>query len=185
MNYYSILANITDDDRPLVREVLGGKLREPDMCIAPDGNPYLYRWNVLRRIEATTYLHLQVASDPERPLHDHPWDNTSVILRGAYNERMYEGFTPGTEGRTAHWTRVIETNAHTIRREQGDVVHRKAEWPHRLFLPLHVPYTITLFTTGPKRRQWGFWTATGWRENHELVETLPDGREIFKGALDK
>ncbi len=188
-SYYSVLANITDVDRELVASLLGGQLREPDLCIAPDGNPYLYRWDLIRHIEATAYLHLQVASDPERPLHDHPWDNQSVILRGAYNERMYEGYLPVStsafEARDAYWTKIVELNAHTIRREQGDVIHRKAEWPHRLFLPLHIPYTLTLFTTGPKRRQWGFWTADGWRHNADLITVAADGRELFAGALDK
>jgi hypothetical protein len=41
--------------------------------IAPDGQPYLYRWHVIERNpEANTYFHIQVDDDPERPLHDHP-----------------------------------------------------------------------------------------------------------------
>ena len=140
--------------------------RQPDLVIAPDGEPYLYRWHVIPRNEhANVYFHIQVTDDPERPLHDHPWDNTSVILAGGYDE-MCMNLHLGED--------------YTVRRREGDVVHRLAEEPHRLLLASPLGYTMTLFSTGPKRREWGFWFPDGWRNQRDVIENLPDGRSLFK-----
>lgn len=169
--FFSVLS---PEDFTLVGTLLGG-FRPPDLVIAPDGEPYLVRWHVIpRNREANVYLHLQVASDPERPLHDHPWANTSVILSGGYLERMFCA-SPRS------WADA--ESARLYARKKGDVIFRDADWPHRLFLPKGTPYTLTLFSTGPNIRDWGFWTQQGWRRNTELVENLPDGRSIFKGPL--
>jgi hypothetical protein len=142
-------------------------LRDPDLCIAPDGEAYLWRWHIVpRNAVANVYFHIQVADDPERPLHDHPWDNTSVILAGGYDEIISTTST----GSPLEVRRVRE----------GDVVHRKAEEPHRLLLASTHGYTMTLFTTGPKRRSWGFQFPDGWRDEREVIENLPDERSIFK-----
>jgi hypothetical protein len=144
--------------------------REPDLVIAPDGEPYLYRWHVIRRNNrANVYFHIQVADDPERPLHDHPWDNTSVILAGGYDE-LYAA---------SDWRRRGQPPL-TRKVREGDVIHRKAEEAHRLLLASPLGYTMTLFSTGPKRRPWGFWFPHGWRDQREVIENLPDGRSIFK-----
>lgn len=141
----------------------GGDVEHPDLVIAPDGDPYLYRWRLLRTPQAGIYFHIQVASDPERPLHDHPWDNQSVILAGGYNEII------GVPG---------HSRTQIFLRYAGDVIHRKAEIPHRLILPDGVPYTMSLFSTGPKRREWGFWYPDGWRPFYEVTKQLADGRSI-------
>lgn len=119
--------------------------RAPDLTISPDGTPYLYRWYIVprRAIGANVYFHIQVASDPERPLHDHPWDNQSVILEGYYHERIQE--------------RPPYDMATTLRRREGQVIHRRAEAAHRLILPEEVPYMMSLFTSGPVVNDWGFW----------------------------
>ena len=154
----------------LARAILAGH-REPDLVIAPDGEPYLYRWHVIPRNEhANVYFHIQVTDDPERPLHDHPWDNTSVILAGGYDELYCEQHTGSTLPGTVRTRRVRE----------GDVVHRKAEQPHRLLLASPLGYTMTLFSTGPKRREWGFWFPDGWRSQRDVIVNLPDGRSLFK-----
>src|SRR5208282_5517483 len=105
----------------------------------PDGEPYLYRWHVIPRNDyANVYLHIQVANDPERPLHDHPWDNTSVILAGGYDEM--------------HQRHPAASSPVTLRKmREGNVIHRKAEEAHRLLLASPLGYTMTLFSTGPKR----------------------------------
>jgi len=145
--------------------------RAPDLVIAPDGEPYLYRWHVVpRNGYGNIYFHLQVADDPERPLHDHPWDNTSIILAGGYQEVLVRS--------PAGWAGMS-----TLDRKPGDTVHRPAEWAHRLFLPAGTAYSMSLFVTGPHRRDWGFWFPDGWRSQKEVVENLPDGRSVFKGEM--
>lgn len=146
----------------------GGYPRQPDLTIAPDGVPYLYRWHLTRRNKkANVYLHVQVASDPERPLHDHPWDNQSVILRGGYKEIIATRIDP--DGRPMRVERFD--------RQVGDVIPRVASQPHRLLLPDYYKYTITLFSTGPKVREWGFWYPTGWKSADDVTRLI-DGQSV-------
>lgn len=167
-----IKALLSEEDAATMALITGAPVGMvgPDLVIAPDGDPYLYRWHVIpRNRQANVYFHIQTASDPERPLHDHPWHNTSVILSGGYDEIINPDplSDPGGEK--------------TISRRVGDVVSREASVAHRLILPEGIPYTMTLFTTGPKVRSWGFWCNDGvWRGHDEVTETLPDGRSVWK-----
>jgi hypothetical protein len=151
-------------------DVLGGDLRDPDLIIAPDGEPYLYRWFLTRtdgRLGGS-FFHVQVRSDPERPLHDHPWDNMSVILSGGYEE-VYQTNPPngGVGVRTLM---------------AGDTVFRRASEAHRLILPPTIPYTMTLFSFGAHRRSWGFWYQQGF-VNHNDVCREVDGKSVhIKGG---
>lgn len=137
------------EDQKLFASLIGDLERTPDLIISDDhGEPYLYRWHVIpRNSTCNVYAHIQVASDPARPLHDHPWDNTSVILSGGYFERMT--MYPNDP----EWAK----RALMHKRVRGDLVSRKATFAHRLLLPENIRYTMTLFTSGPKIQEWGFW----------------------------
>lgn len=149
----------------------GLRFCKPDLTIAPDGTPYLYRWHIIPRNEkANVYLHIQVASDPERPLHDHPWENTSVILSGGYDE-VWDP-TP--------WDRLND-NRDVRKLRAGDVVHRKATEAHRLILPPEIPYTMTIFSTGPVLRPWGFWFPDGWRDSRTVLHN-ENGMSVMNKA---
>jgi hypothetical protein len=172
-------------DREIAVQYLGSLYRPPDLIIAPLGHgEYLYRWYIVpRNREANVYFHVQTASDPERPLHDHPWDNTSVLLAGAYEELLEKspvsaprGSLQGLEGRSPSPFRC------SYLRTAGDVVHRKAEWAHRLILPDSTPYMMSLFVTGPKRRDWGFWTESGWVAYKDVTIEI-DGRSSWKDNI--
>lgn len=117
--------------------------REPEFPIGPD---YLHRWYIIPRNErANVFLHKMLRSDIDT-FHDHPWDNTSLIIAGGYTEETPDG--------------VFERNP-------GDIVGRRAEDRHRLILRDGQP-SIQLFFTGPKIREWGFWCEDGrfihWRD---------------------
>lgn len=167
---------LSADDLNFVSDALGGVLREPDLTIALDGNSpaYLYRWHVIPRNEkANTYLHIQVANDPERPLHDHPWDNMSVIISGGYDELLQALPWPGG---------YVETK----KRRPGHVVFRQAAQPHRLLLAPGVPYTISLFSTGPKVKEWGFWCEVHGRQTwleHAACVSFENGRSVWTGPI--
>lgn len=157
-------------DAEIAHSIVG--YRVPDLVIRPDGEEYLYRWHVVPRNPlANVYFHIQMASDPERPLHDHPWDNTSVILAGGYDEII------SVEPWTAPWSGPGFPVVH--KRKKGDVIHRKSSWAHRLILPPDVPYTMSLFTTGPKERGWGFWQG-GKFERYQDVTEITDGVSTWK-----
>lgn len=138
------------------------RLYFPDLTLAPDGSPYLYRWYLVggsstlgAHAPACVMLHIQVQSDPERPFHDHPWDNQSVIVSGGYEEHI--------QSQPPHGTTEV------VMRHKGDVVTRAATEAHRLILPEGVPYTMTVFSTGPKVRDWGFWYGDVWHHNKQHV----------------
>lgn len=149
--------------------------REPDLTISPDGSPYLYRWHLTpRNQQANVYFHIQVASDPERPLHDHPWDNQSVLLEGHYEEVIQQHPPLDPE--------------RTLVRKQGQVVHRRAEEAHRLVLPEGVPYVMTLFTTGPVVHKWGFWVPDQYNvfrhyEHEQCIVCGDDGSSQFRSPI--
>jgi len=129
-------------------------IHDPDFVI---GEPaYLKRWWIVPRNEfQNVYLHHILRDDDDRALHDHPWDNVSLLLAGRYREITPEG---------------------AFVREPGSVVPRKATDSHRLELIDDKP-VISLFFTGPKVREWGFHCPKGWvhwqdftaGENGELV----------------
>ena len=153
---------LSGEDFKTALEILGPvRIARPDLVIAPDGNPYLYRWHIVRLQAASVYFHIQVASDPQRPLHDHPWDNTSVILSGGYDE-IWE---------PQPWMR--DTREPVMRKlRAGDVVHRLACESHRLILPDGFGYTMTLFSTGPRERDWGFWYPEGLKLHTKVTKTV-------------
>lgn len=164
-------ALLTEEDQAQALAILGSLDRPPDLVIAPDGEPYIYRWHVIPRnaAGANVYFHIQVADDPERPLHDHPWDNQSVILAGGYLETWNPWpQSPGVP--PAESTRI-----------KGDVVQRHAETAHRLELLDNCPYTMTLFTTGPVRRNWGFWAAGEFLPHDLVIENRADGTSVYTG----
>lgn len=155
------------EDWETALNVLGSPTRKPDLTIrSDDGSPYLHRWHVIPHHAgaANVYFHVQVASDPERPLHDHPWDNQSVILAGGYQEVLQEG---------PHLVPTLE------QRVVGQTVWRKAEVSHRLVLPATVPYTMTLFSTGPVRRDWGFWINGTWYSHNACLDHSVEGKSVF------
>jgi hypothetical protein len=133
----------------------------PDKIIYTHGQPFLFRWYLTSpRPEGNVMFHLQVASDPAEDPHDHPWDNFSVILAGGYHEYIGPG---------RYRIRTV-----------GDCIYRRAEMPHRLVLPERLPCSMSLFTRGPKVREWGFykgWRAPGW-VGHEAYNIATDGGAI-------
>ena len=102
------------------------------------GGDYLERWYVVPRSGfCNVYLHRFRRGDDDRALHDHPWDNTSVVISGRYVEVTPEG---------------------EFLREAGAVISRPATARHRVvLLPDDNWPVVTLFFTGPKVRDWGFW----------------------------
>lgn len=114
---------------------------------------YMHRWWLSRPVQhggATEHgarVHQILRSDTGRHLHDHPFDSTSIILRGCYYEE-----TPVDQSQPCSLDSVQKvTKCHSA----GDVVHRRAEDRHRLILPPGKD-CWSLFLVGPKRREWGF-----------------------------
>lgn len=121
-------------------------MREPDFII---GDNYLRRWYIIPRNRwCNIYLHHICKSDDNRALHDHPYINMSIVLRGAYIEVMPD---------KVRW------------RTAGSVVFRRAVALHRLHIRKGES-VWSLFITGPRIRQWGFKCPQGWIPWHQFVD---------------
>ena len=118
--------------------------RSPDFVI---GAGYLYRWYILPRNPiCNIYYHLICGDDDDRALHTHPWVNCSILLSGSYWEHVADGMA--------------------VRRREGSITWRWPSTAHRLELMDGKP-VISLFITGPRVREWGFWCKSRfvhWRE---------------------
>lgn len=126
----------------------------PHFTIGPDDRPYLRRWWVIPRNKLfNIYLHQFLSSDDDRALHDHPWFNCSILLRGQYVEHT-----------------IKAGGIHRKRkRQRGDIVIRSPWTAHRIELMREAP-CWTLFITGPVMRVWGFHCRWGWRPWHKFVD---------------
>lgn len=113
--------------------------RPADFVIGGSDNPYLFRWWLIpRNVVFNVYLHRIVRSDDDRALHDHPWWNLSIILKGAYIE---------------HTIAAGGINRRAVR-SAGAIKFRLGKAAHRL--ELVGVECWTLFITGPRFRAWGF-----------------------------
>jgi len=136
--------------------------RAPDFVI---GDNYLRRWWVIPRNEGCNiYLHEITKSDEDRAGHTHPWNNTSYLIEGEYVEVVYSRQTPWAELDRFH-------------RKAGDIVERTADHCHRLIVP-EGGRAVSLFITGPKIQEWGFWCAEGERFVHwtDFVDMTDSGK---------
>lgn len=150
--------------------------RPPDVVIGGEDRPYLRRWWVIPRNRFfNIYLHQFLRSDDDRALHDHPWSNVSVLLRGAYREHSFTGL-----GNVQ--VRTIAAPAIRVR-SSGKFAHRiellREDWCGK---PIGAEMPCwTLFFTGPRYRQWGFHCPRGW-VHWKLFTAADDEGAIGKGC---
>jgi len=142
--------------------------READFAIRPTGETYMLRWFVIPRNRFfNVYLHVMYRADDDRALHDHPWPSMSIMLSGDLREHYCA--TP----KQLNW----KPSSRVLR--EGSFVFRRARFAHRLEpMSKHV---MTLFVTGPRVRQWGFWCPKGWRHWREFTSGT-DGSGIGRGC---
>lgn len=127
--------------------------RDPDIII---GDNYLRRWWVIPRNPFyNIYLHEINNSDDDRALHDHPWENQSFLIRGRYLEHTPEG---------------------SFERTEGSYIKRPATAMHRLEVYPGETGVISLFTTGPIVREWGFDCPKGWVPWEEFLKPDLNGQ---------
>ena len=141
--------------RRLADRIIGlADRRPPDFVIGEPGAPYLLRWWLIPRNRVfNIYLHCILRSDDDRALHDHPWVNISLLLRGVYLEH---------------------TDSRILLHVAGDIVARRATMAHRLQL-VDERTAWSLFITGPTVRTWGFWCPQRWRSWKIFTAHAEDG----------
>lgn len=150
--------------------------RQPDFIIGGTERPYLLRhWLLPRNKLFNVYVHQFLRSDDDRALHDHPWAfNASWLLEGAYIE-----WVPG--GKTAN---PLRPEFRFLSAGQW-----KFRWgcaPHRVqlhrFADRETP-CWTVFITGPRIREWGFYCGKGWVHWKQFTSAQDKGA-VGKGCGD-
>lgn len=143
--------------------------REPDFIIGTKDNPYMQRWWLRRDNQGGCYVHRFLRDDDDRALHDHPWRSISIMLEGETREQYAPNLTDPRDP-SQHKTRELGP---------GDVVFRDAGFSHRIELISKT--AVTLFITGSRHRDWGFWCPQGWTHWREFTATDNPG-EIGRGC---
>jgi len=149
------------------------------------GEPYLERYHLLRLPGGGgLYLHRFLASDPDRGLHDHPWDKAfGMVLSGGYQELRLASRGDGEQVVTRH------LRPGSINRIRGGDFHR-------IVLPGERE-AWTLFGHSRKYKDWGFVNLddAGQRrfQPHDAVtnesdhrlwwRTAPRGRRVAREPL--
>jgi hypothetical protein len=138
--------------------------RPPDVVIGGAADPYMRRWWLIPRNRFfNIYLHHFMRSDDDRALHDHPWWNLSVLLRGRYIEHTISAGGINQK----------------VERCAGQMKFRGAKTAHRIEL-VDGP-CWTLFITGPRLRDWGFHCRLGWVPWQQFTKPENPG-EVGRGC---
>lgn len=137
--------------------------RRPDFEVVRDGDKevYLRRWWVIPRNNYfNVYLH-HMLRDDDPILHDHMYVSVSLMVgRGLLMEnyclRPKSGELPVHRSRWVH---------------EGDVVFRSSRMAHQLIV---LRETWTIFVTGPRIKEWGFYCPKGFRHWKQYVALSQD-----------
>ena len=152
------------------------------------GEPYLERYYVaglgrcgLRGWHA--YLHRFVDSDPDRGLHDHPWNRAiSLVLTGGYDELRFS--RPPREANAGSAIADPPLSRRHVRPWRFNFLRGRDY--HRVVLRGGRP-AWTLFLHGPRVKGWGFLRAGRYRpmarsgadfRHRNWWQTAPSGRAV-------
>lgn len=167
-----------------VERYIGTTPRDRSIPPDPQADHYMWRWHRFRlKWLASCYYNLVLRSDDDRSLHDHPWWNISIVLRGGY------------------WEHTIAAGGihQKVWRGPGSVVFRRASAAHRLelnktrgvnpHLPTlgnidHVPIpALTIFLCGPVLRRWGFHhPSLGWTDAKHWDSVMDHGKRTVSDS---
>lgn len=147
--------------------------RPPDFrVVREEGAVYLNRWHLVPRNNwFNVYLH-QMLRDDDDVLHDHPYSSLSLVLADGLVERWVEDVSEFCQlvRRKYPEETVIDPAQFATERVlyRGQLVWRSSRMAHQLVV---VRPAWTLFVTGPRVREWGFWCPRGWRPWRQYVDT--------------
>lgn len=154
---------------------------------------YLIRYYVIRSRFFNFFIHQFLRSDRD-DLHDHPWNFCTYLVRGAYTENKFNPETGKVEATRrentkqvySYRTRVtgVDSRGYEVveaydqryynHRQKNTFVFRRATDQHQVVvdrdLKLHEKdeAALTLFFSGPTKREWGFV-----REDENQREWIP------------
>lgn len=129
--------------------------------VSRSGEVHFRRYRLIQTPWFAIYLHKICQSDMDRDMHDHPWNFTSLILKGAYQEdvREYPKFD----------------HIRTMVYEPGDRVSHRAEDAHKLSLVTDSVWTLVM--TSGHDRYWGYRLRDGtWIGHAEYRQLKNEGK---------
>lgn len=149
----------------MMKTIYNAFRRPPDFIVGGWDNPYMLRWWIIPRNRFfNIYLHKFLRDDEDRALHDHPWPSLSIIIKGGYLEHLQNG----SMRMCGRFTTIFRRSTHRHRIELFKPANRPCH--ERNGLP-----AWTIFITGPRIREWGFWCG-GERFVHWQEFTSPDDK---------
>ena len=170
--------------------------RRPDFVIGAQspGGAYMHRWYIIPRNRwFNIYLHHFIRSDEDEALHDHPWANCSILLRGSYIEHTIaaggvhhrQQYDEGTvklrlSGKMAHRVELLTASfSDIVPHKEKNLIGGGVAVTHTYNIPC-----VTLFLTGPMYREWGFHCPNGWRRFSEFAKLKAGTSDRGKGCAD-
>lgn len=135
-------------------EIIGhnARSRKATNHAVPVVRPFLRRWLVIPKNRLfNIYYHNFIRDDEDRALHDHPWANLSIVVRGRYIDHTIDAGG-------VHKREVVKA---------GQWKFRTAKQAHRVELVDGEP-SWSLFLTGPITNTWGFHCPPGWITHREF-----------------
>lgn len=119
-----------------------------------EGEVHFRRYRLLWTPLFSIYLHNILKSDEDKHLHSHPWDYTSIILRGGYTEflaRRTNLYDILLSFLFSSCPDPFQTEINTFK--PFSMVRRKKEDYHKISL---LSPTWTLVWTGRRNESWGY-----------------------------
>lgn len=112
------------------------------------GEIYLDRLRIVQTPYFGVYLHWIHEPDSDRDPHDHPWNFTSIILKGSYTERVWDYPALGTQDYKGYQRTWHRFTRHKMTMEKAHKIEEISK-------PL-----VTLIFVGKRSRNWGFWVPS-------------------------
>lgn len=125
------------------------------------GEKHFQRYRLIQTPWFAVYIHHICKSDMEKDAHDHPWNFSSILLEGAYQEKSW--CAPNFDDEATYNTYY-----------SGDVVKHKATDAHKLTLISDSVWTL-VFTSG-RERIWGYQTSAGWIDHLTYRQLKNEGK---------
>lgn len=130
--------------------------------VSREGTVHFRRYRLLSTPWFNIYVHHILQSDMDSDMHDHPWDFSSLILKGSYIE----------QARLSPEFDAIYMNKYY----SGEVIKHKAEDAHKLILVSKSVWTLVVTSGTP--REWGYQTCQGWIDHKEYRQRKNQSPEV-------
>jgi hypothetical protein len=119
------------------------------------GDVHFKRWEILKTRWGSIWLHAIYKADTDKHLHNHPWDFTSIVLKGSYIEQTQKGINFQRPGK--------------INVRDGSEYHK--------ILQMETPVVYTLFFASKPKRLWGY-DVDGRFIDHETYREMKNKGEL-------